>query len=420
MSAAAPTSDAALHPYTIRKGLRFFTFKGVPGYERAAGKLNRHQHGTAKGILRLLLDECDRETAAVTLTVEDIAEDQGLSTRTIGKKLEGLADLGLIRRIRTGPAPWTTVIDLQYLRGLVEAEREARVARRVQRDREVEAARRRRVAAELAAMKERREREDLAPDFGEGADELPGEDAGDELLEGDAGDELLESDAGDELLEGDAGDELLEGGGRDPEEHPERPIRPNRAARRRALSRAKPGQRTSPQLASLLWNLSPLRSEYAEGAKADTRWPDVVLERTPDEIWAAICTYHRCTLTGSATWAAGAQSLKDFAHRHIWPSLQWAFDSAEEEPGLGRKLRPNRALYESGARQWAPPALPEVDHTHPRAAVLPDWLRARYNRGTFCEDLYELLRQRGPPPDWLPDELQARWGDLPLPFLFPL
>lgn len=176
-----------------------------------------------------------------------------------------------------------------------------------------------------------------------------------------------------------------------------------------------PAGRGSRVLASLLWNVSPWRPEGSQELAADTVWPEPVLDIPPCELAQILDLYFAACALGAPKWNNKPVSQSDFI-KHVWEARQWHHAPRNtSQPSLGRPLRDEweRKLYEQGRREWVPPALPSRGPGDARTQLLEPWLRPLYDRERFPEKLYALLEQgTGPPPDWLPEELRPRWGQL--------
>lgn len=173
---------------------------------------------------------------------------------------------------------------------------------------------------------------------------------------------------------------------------------------------------TSAVLASLLWNATPWRADGSRDANAATSWPAEILDLEPSELAQLMDLYCAACYLGTEKWCNKQVSVADFQKR-IWDVRQWDKAPANTtHPSLGRELRPEweRKKFESGEYVWRTPAGPQRGPDHERAQLLEPWLRPFYGLRGFSDKLAELLAQEetGPPPDWLPEELRPRWGQL--------
>lgn len=194
---------------------------------------------------------------------------------------------------------------------------------------------------------------------------------------------------------------------------------PAQAAAKLPPKRSMPPKRkkgTSAVLASLLWNATPWRADGSRDANAATSWPAEILDLEPSELAQLMDLYCAACYLGTEKWCDKQVSLVDFQKR-IWDVRQWHHSPANTtHPNLGRELRPEweRQLYERRERVWRRPEDPARGPDHERANLLEPWLRPFYELRGFSDRLAQLLDQEetGPPPDWLPEELRPRWGQL--------
>lgn len=393
---AEPAQKEELKPHAIRLRLLYFNLKWAPGIEKYPERLSTKRFCAGRAILDICFDLANSKDWSFEREVRTIARAVNCSVRTAGKKLVGLERLGLIVRAPQGPKPWAYKLNIPKLLRLS-------AQHKVRYDALDEEAKERHRARLHSLWRERRAQlvdEDLADagddeDFDRFLDEPPGEDeddAGDDD-QADVLDDDDQADAGDDDDQADTG-----------------------ARRRPSTGRAATGpRRTDPHLASLLWNSNPWRREGTEELTAATRWPQRALQLDPEELHACISLYFRATLQGSTRFADGPQRWQKF--KEVLSDLRQLNENREmAEPGLGRQLRPRSEsdAYQAGHRHWRPPELPTRSADDPRAALLAAWLRPHYSSPRWNDLLWEALRQRGPPPDWIPPPHDAEWGKLPV------
>lgn len=357
-----------LGPWHMRRCAERIDWDKMPTSPLLDERIGAERRHVVAAVLIKLLDLCSKEDWTFRGTVTELAAKMSLSARTVGHKLLGLEALGLLRRKNNGPAPWTTFIDVQAI---------ARIARersiyleRPEREEPANPRWRRRVAAIEEDLK--------------GAPPL--EDAGD------AGDAPSSQDDG---------------------------APPRRRKKRRP--KAPPAlPRTTSQLASLLWNVSPWRPRGSEPLQADTRWPENVLDLPADQLWDALTAYHVLCVRGGKGHRPAAVDWGAFCRWRVWDVLQ-LLDGPENmtEPDLGRDRRPKAEVeaIRTGRQLYYLADPPALDRR--RADLLAPWLAQLYDYERFPGRLAEVLRQTGPPPDWLPAELAPRWGALN-PFILPI
>ena len=393
------TADTTINAHLVRSAIRKVHLPWLEGtqQETAAKHLGKRM-GSAKSVLMAWFDRCKYSNFELNVSVAQLASDAGQSRRNVTRKLRGLEEAGILRRIPNGPHPWKSILNVDVILDNAEAHERRRRAEVVEeRDRTY------RARAEKEQEKEQRWKKVRNLPRGMSTDLNPTPAT---TVEGEVAPPTVESEGGQTPVGGSSTFEPA------PQIAARKPAPPpsTRAARRRAHRKLSPTQ-----MATALWNLAPWRTSGTRIADETQRWDNYVQSLPPANLWRAINTYCRWMHQGSHKWFAGAATRENF--QRYADTIQQCLENPEmPQPGLGRQLR-TREL-QGRDRTWPQPEAWE--HIRPRMNLLHPDLRPLFQElahehDVFAKMVEALLDQEGrSPPDWLPEELQARWGELPL------
>ena len=393
--------EKRIDAHVVRKALRQVHLPWIEGAQDpyAQAYLGKRMH-SAKSTLMAFFDQLDFKNFSKAISIPTLAAETGYSGRNITRRVRGLEEIGLIERTPKGPGPWEVTLNVDLVLQAAEDHTRRRITERADAAARRYTDRKEKEQAEGQQARERwsRRRSEMRDPVNTDPSTRPA----------DFDPEPAECTGQGEAIN----DDLAPMGGISVWEPPHPDPAPSTRAARRREARETP--RVAPgRMASALWNLNPYRTSGTQMAGEADHWPTLVLSMEPTDLWGDVLFYCRTMHTGSHRWRPGAATPAGY-RKYASAIRQVRVNPEMPEYGFGRMLRARELT------SYPLPPLEPWELVRPRCQVLAPWLwdlvsewcHDHHTLATWVGDL--LDQSRGPPPDWLPEALHPRWGDLPL------